>query len=92
MLLILAPLAAVLSIEVAVIASSRVNDVRGANQIAGLMFIPFVVVFFAGAEGIFALSIPNLLVFAGIVSVVDLILFFVSRSTFNREEILTKWK
>jgi len=57
MLLLLAPLAAILSIEVAVIASSRVTDVRGANQIAGLMFIPFVVVFFAGAEGIFAFNI-----------------------------------
>ena len=60
MLLLLAPLAAVLSIEVAVIASSRVSDVRGANQIAGLMFIPFVAVFFAGAEGIFSFSIGNL--------------------------------
>jgi ABC-2 type transport system permease protein len=92
MLLLLAPLAAVLSIEVAVIASSRVNDVRGANQIAGLMFIPFVAVFFAGAEGIFTFSIENLLVFAGIVLIADGILFFVSEATFKREEILTKWK
>ena len=67
MLLLLAPLAAILSIEVAVIASSRVSDVRGANQIAGLMFIPFVAVFFAGAEGIFAFTIDNLLIFSGIV-------------------------
>ena len=92
MLLLLAPLAAVLSIEVAVIASSRVTDVRGANQIAGLMFIPFVVVFFAGAEGIFAFSIVNLLIFAGVVAAVDVALSFLSRATFNREEILTKWK
>jgi ABC-type Na+ efflux pump permease subunit len=92
MLLLLAPLAAVLSIEVAVIASSRVNDVRGANQIAGLMFIPFVVVFFAGAEGIFSFSIANLLVFSGIVLIADVALFFLSKSTFKREEILTKWK
>ncbi len=40
MLLILAPLAAIFSIETGVLASSRVTDVRGANQIAGLMFIP----------------------------------------------------
>jgi len=92
MLLLLAPLAAILSIEVAVIASSRVTDVRGANQIAGLMFIPFVVVFFAGAEGIFAFNIENLLIFSGVVLVADVILFFLSKATFNREEILTKWK
>ena len=92
MLLLLAPLAAILSIEVAVIASSRVSDVRGANQIAGLMFIPFVAVFFAGAEGIITFSIDNLLIFSGIVMIADVLLFFLSKSTFKREEILTKWK
>jgi ABC-type Na+ efflux pump permease subunit len=92
MLLLLAPLAAILSIEVAVIASSRVTDVRGANQIAGLMFIPFVGVFFAGAEGIFTFSIGNLLIFSSIVMIADVVLFFLSKSTFKREEILTKWK
>lgn len=92
MLLILAPLAGVFSIEVAVIASSRVTDVRGANQIAGLMFIPFILVLFAGAEGIFTFSIINLLIFSAIVSIIDLALYFFSKSTFKREEILTKWK
>jgi ABC-type Na+ efflux pump permease subunit len=92
MLLLLAPLAAILSIEVAVIASSRVTDVRGANQIASLLFIPFVAVFFAGAEGIFAFSIGNLLIFSSIVLAADAVLFLLSKSVFNREEILTKWK
>ena len=92
MLFLLAPLAAVLSIEVAVIASSRVTDVRGANQIAGLMFIPFVFVFAAGVQGMFKFSIGNLLIFSGVVLVLDVILFFLNKPIFNREEILTKWK
>ena len=92
MLLLLAPLAGVLSIEVAVIASSRVTDVRGANQIAGLMFIPFVLIFAAGVQGLFSFTIANLLIFSGIVSIADIFLFLLSKSTFNREEILTKWK
>jgi ABC-type Na+ efflux pump permease subunit len=92
MLLLLAPLAAIMSIEVAVIASSRVTDVRGASQIASLMFIPFVAVFFAGVEGSFTFSIGNLLIFCGIALIVDVVLFFLSRSVFKREEILTKWK
>jgi ABC-2 type transport system permease protein len=92
MLLLLAPLAGVLSIEVAVFASSRVSDVRGANQIAGLILVPFVGVFFAGAEGIFSFSIPNLLAFSAVVLVADVVLFFLSKSTFKREQILTKWK
>jgi ABC-2 type transport system permease protein len=92
MLLLLAPLAAILSIEIAVIASSRVSDVRGANQIAGLMFIPFVAVFFAGAEGIFTFNTENLLIISTIVLIADAALLFISKSTFKREEILTKWK
>jgi len=92
MLLLLAPLAAVFSIELTVIASSRLTDVRSANQIGALMFIPFVVVFFAGAEGIITFSIDNLLIIGGIVLISDLALSFLSTSTFNREEILTKWK
>jgi ABC-2 type transport system permease protein len=92
MLLLLAPLAAILSIEVAVIVSSRVSDVRGANQIAGLMFIPFIAVLFAESYGIIAFSIINLLIFSGIVLIADVVLFLLSKSTFKREEILTKWK
>ncbi len=92
MLLLLAPLAGVLSIEVAVIASSRVSDVRGANQIAGLMFIPFVAVFFAGTQGIFSFSVGNLLIFSVVVLAIDVVLFALSKATFKREEILTKWK
>ena len=92
MLLILVPLAAVFSVEVGVIASSRVSDVRGANQISGLMFIPFMAVFLAGVEGIITLNIDTLLVFAVGVLIVDFALYFVSTGTFKREEILTKWK
>ena len=92
MLLLLAPLAAIFSIELTVIVSSRVNDVRSANQIGVLMFIPFMAVFLAGAEGIFAFSVVNLLIFSGIVLIADAVLFFLSTSTFRREEILTKWK
>ena len=92
MLFLLAPLAGVLSIEVAVIASSKVSDVRGANQIAGLMFIPFVLILIAAGEGLFTFNVVNLLIFSGIVSIIDVILSVLNKSTFNREEILTKWK
>ncbi len=91
-LLLLAPLAAMMGVEVAVILSSRVSDVRGANQLAGLAWIPFMAVFVAGVQGAFSFSAVNLLVMSLIVLVADLILFPLSKSTFSREEILTKWK
>jgi ABC-2 type transport system permease protein len=92
MLLLLAPLSATFSIELAVIASSRVSDVRGANQIASLTFIPFIAVFLAAVEGGFHFNSDTLLIFSGLVLIADVALFFLSRSTFRREEILTKWK
>jgi ABC-2 type transport system permease protein len=92
MLFLIAPVAAILSIELAVIASSRVNDIRGANQIASLMFVPFMIVFVTAVEGIFVFSIENLLILFGVVLVADALLFFLSTSVFRREEILTKWK
>ena len=92
MLVLLAPLAAIFSIECAVIASSRVTDARGANQIASLMFVPFMAIFLAAVEGIFAFNADNLLIVSGIMLIVDVALSFLSTSTFRREEILTKWR
>jgi ABC-2 type transport system permease protein len=92
MLFLIAPLAAILSIELGVIVSARVNDIRGANQIGSLMFIPFMGIFLAGVEGIISLDFDTLLTISVFVLLFDVVLFFVSKSTFQREEILTKWK
>ena len=92
MLFVVAPLAAIFSVELTVIVSSRVSDVRGATQIASLMFIPFMGVFFAEVNGDITFSVGNLLVFSAILLIIDLVLFSVSTSTFRREEILTRWK
>lgn len=92
MLLILAPLAAMFSIELVVIISSRVNDVRSANQLGILLLIPFALVFVAGITGVITFETSNLLIFSLILIIADVALFILSKSTFNREEILTKWK
>ena len=92
MFLLLAPIAAIFSIEMAVIASSRVSDVRSANQIAGLMFIPFMAVFIEGVTRAIAFDVSTLLVISFVFLIIDVGLFFLSTSTFRREAILTKWK
>ena len=89
---LLIPIAAVLSIELSVIASSRVSDVRSANSIGGLMFIPFMVIYLAGEIGVITLNTENLLIISGAILIADLALFYFSVATFRREEILTKWK
>jgi ABC-type Na+ efflux pump permease subunit len=91
-LLVLAPLAAILSIEISVIASSRVSDVRAANSIGAIMFIPFMIIYLAGEIGLINLNNGNLLIISGAFLIVDVALSYFSVATFHREEILTKWK
>jgi len=92
MLFVLAPLAALFGVEVAVIASSRISDVRGANQLGGLVWIPFMVIFILAVEGNFQFSVVNLSLTSGTLGAIELILYFVTTSTFRRERILTRWK
>jgi ABC-2 type transport system permease protein len=75
-----------------VIVSARVNDVRAANQFGGLLVIPFAALYVLGEINFVPLTANNLLIISAVLLFVDVILFFVSSSTFRREEILTKWK
>jgi ABC-2 type transport system permease protein len=92
-LFLLAPLAAIMSVQVNVIVSSRVSDVRTGQQLGALAIIPFAGLYLASELGIVHLGTSNdLLTVASAILLVDLLLFFVSRVTFRREEILTRWK
>ncbi len=89
---LLAPLACIMSVEANVIVSSRVNDIRAAQQIGGLVVLPliFLVIFaITGAAG--SSILLGLGVGAGL-AVADVALFYLAKATFQREEILTKWK
>src|SRR5208283_438266 len=90
-LFLLAPLVCLYAIEFCVLVSARVTDVRSAQQFAGITFAPLIFVYVAGEIG-FSLDTTNLLYISGIFVVLDLALFLVSRRTFHREEILTRWK
>ncbi len=92
-LLTLVPLAALLSVQVNVIVSSRISDVRSGQQIGVLTILPFAGLYVAGELDIIDLgSTSAYLIILGALLVVDVLLFFVSRTTFRREEILTKWR
>ena len=91
-ILLVAPFICLLSVELNIIISSRVNDVRTAQQMGMLAALPFFGVYIASELGLFAFNDTNLLILAGVILVIDVVVFFVSRVTFQREEILTKWK
>lgn len=85
------PLVAVLAIEAAVVISSRVTDVRSAQQYAGLIFVPMIFVYVA-AEVVLTLNTLNLLYISAVFGVCTLILFWITVKAFRRDEILTRWR
>ena len=90
--LVLAPLAAILSLELNVIVSSRVSDVRTAQQLGSLTALPLAGIYLSTELGLITLDSNTLLIISGVLLVADLFLFYLSTATFRREEILTKWK
>ncbi|MFZ0005974.1 MAG: ABC transporter permease subunit [Methanoregula sp.] len=91
-MLLLVPLAAITAVEVSVIFSARINDVRTAQQLGSLIVIPFAVIYLLGEINVYPLTIPYLLIISVIILVADVGLFSLAVSTFRRDEILTKWK
>jgi ABC-2 type transport system permease protein len=92
LLLVLVPVAVVMSVLYSVIVSSRVNDVRSANSYGIFIFLPFLAIYLASEIGIISLDITGILIIAGILLAIDVALYFVGTAAFQREEILTKWK
>ena len=86
------PLVCVLSVEANVIISSRVNDIRAAQQLGAFVILPIILVM------VFATIVQTIpldtlaLVLSGGIAVADIALFYLSKATFQREEILTKWR
>jgi ABC-type Na+ efflux pump permease subunit len=89
---VMTPLTCILSVEANVIISSRVSDIRAAQQIGGLIVLPLILLIIIASTNT---SIPNTLlglITSSALAIADVALFFLSKATFQREEILTKWK
>ena len=91
-ILLSAPLASLMSVQLNILVSSRVNDVRTAQQLGTYTIAPFVLLYFLSEFGILQLNDTSLLIVAGVIGVAAVALFYVAKATFQREEILTKWK
>ena len=91
-MLLLAPLGSILSIEFDILISSRVNDVRAAQQLGGIVALPFLGIYILAEASILSLETINLLIISASLVAIDVILFYISKAVFRREKILTKWK
>jgi ABC-2 type transport system permease protein len=89
---LMAPLGCILSVETNIIISSRVNDIRAAQQLGVFAVLPIILVMVLAST---VQSIPLLtlsLIVAAALAAADVAMFFLSKATFQREEILTKWR
>ena len=93
LLFLMVPLAVVMSTEWNVFISSRVSDVRIAQQIGVLLALPLFGIYLAGQANLVSLDDTyTLLTISGALLLIDLLFLYVARATFRREVILTKWK
>jgi ABC-2 type transport system permease protein len=89
---LIGPLISVLSVNFALIVSSRVSDPRVAEQISGALIMPILGFIFAQIAGVIVLNLQVLLVVALVLVVLDVALIYAGARLFQRETILTKWK
>lgn len=91
-LLVYAPLVCLLSVSWSIFISSKVSDVRAAMQLSIVEVVPVMAFYFLFMGGIISLEWPTLVAFGLALGSASAGLFALSKATFQREEILTKWK
>lgn len=91
LILLCAPLLALVSISVTVAASSRANDPRSAQQISALVIVPVILVIVGQVAGLVALSPIFSLVAVVVLAVLAIMATWLATRVFQRESILTKW-
>jgi ABC-2 type transport system permease protein len=92
LVLFVSPAAALVSLQAAIVVSSRVNDARTAQQFGVLIIVPLTAVFVAQFAGAWLVT-ARVLALAGVgLLAVWILLAFVSVALFDRETILTRWR
>jgi ABC-2 type transport system permease protein len=89
---VLSPLFALLAVAMAVIASSRTNDPRAAQQLGAIIILPISALLSAQVFGFVRLDVSHALLLALGATLVDVALLWLAVRLFDRETILTRWR
>lgn len=93
MVFVMGPLAALLGLQLAVCASSRVNDARTAQQLGALIIVvPIVALQIGQFLGGIVLTARLILAIAAVLCAGNAVLMAIAIRLFERESILTRWK
>ena len=90
-LLVATPLAGIFGTEFNTLISIRVSDPRTAQSYGGAVYFPLLIVFILGEAGFIPLDINTILIFSAILVILDIIIFYINRSLFQREEMITRF-
>ncbi|HET8568223.1 MAG TPA: ABC transporter permease subunit [Candidatus Limnocylindria bacterium] len=91
-IVILVPLLTLLSVNLGIFISTRVNDIRVAQQIGGLVVVPVVGLGIAQVTGRVILDDVSFVRTAVTLLVLDVAVFLAARLAFQRENILVRWR
>jgi ABC-2 type transport system permease protein len=91
-IVVMVPLLTLLSVNLGILISTRVNDVRVAQQIGGLVVVPVVGIGIAQVTGQVVLNNESFIRFSLLLIAVDVAVFFLARLAFQRENILVRWR
>jgi ABC-2 type transport system permease protein len=89
---VLSPLFALLAVAMAVIASSRTNDPRAAQQLGAVIILPISALLSAQVFGFVRLDVSHALMLARAALLADVALLWLAVRLFDRETILTRWR
>ena len=88
----LAPLICFLSITANIIISSRMSDVRASQQVGSLVVLPVMLLFIGSLSGLITFGAGSIILIGGIMLVTDVAVYMLAKKSFQRENILVKWK
>ena len=91
-IVVMVPLLTLLSVNLGILISTRVNDVRVAQQIGGLVVVPVVALGIAQVTGQVVLDNGAFLQMSAFLIVVDVAVFWLAKVAFQRENILVRWR
>lgn len=89
---VVGPLLAILAVCAAMMISSRVTDPRTAEQLAGAVMMPIILLLLGQSFGLFLLSSELVMIAAVVFIILDIVLVYLTVRMFERETILTRWK
>lgn len=89
---VVGPLLTFLAVCVAILISSRVTDPRAAEQLAGVVVLPIILLLVGQSVGWIIVSQEMIFVLGGVALIADVALGYVTIKSFQRENILTHWK